>query len=276
MKVVIFGASGMLGRYVSSYLIQDNIEVIQVCRKDFEINLETNKKNIGKFLDNLSLEKDDVVINCSGLIKPQVDKYGQALSIMVNSLFPHLLAEYCEDRNHKMIHITTDCVFSGNKGKYSEIDAHDISDIYGRTKSLGEPKNCTVIRTSIIGEEIEQGRSLLEWVKANKGGKVNGFNNHEWNGVTCLQLAKIILEILKNKNYWSGVRHVYSGPINKFQLLELINKIYNLNILITETVAETSCDRTLDSVFNPNFNNPSLENQIIELLEYSSTLKCHK
>lgn len=273
MKVVIFGASGMLGRYVSSYLDREGMEVIEICRKDFEINLDKNLEKISNFLSSLSLETGTLIINCSGLIKPQVDKYGEALSIMVNSLFPHLLSRYCEDNNHKMIHISTDCVFSGKRGNYTETDPHDVTDVYGRTKSLGEPKNCTVIRTSIIGEEIDQGRSLLEWVKANKGGTIDGFNNHNWNGVTCLQLSKVITEILRNKNYWSGVRHIYSNPVNKFELLKLINQSYNFGITITEVEAGTSCDRTLSSTFDPLFEIPSLREQIIEMRNYSEILK---
>ena len=272
-KIVIFGASGMLGRYVSSFFKQEGAEVIGVTRESFEINLETNKSSTSNFLDSLDLGEGDVVINCVGLIKPQVDKYGEALSIAVNSLFPHLLAQCCEEHKVKMIHVSTDCVFSGKKGGYSEISPHDVSDTYGRTKSLGEPKNCSVIRTSIIGEEVGQSRSLVEWVKSNKSGEINGFSNHKWNGVTCLQLAKTISEIIKTDSYWGGVRHIHSNTLNKFELLGAINRIYGLNITITEKEDANYCDRTMSSVFNPVFSLPSLEQQIIDMKEYSSTLE---
>lgn len=263
----------MLGRYVTSFLSKNgNFEVVPVSRGDFEISLETNKSSISDFLSSQGVECEDIIINCSGLIKPQVDKYGESLSIAVNSLFPRVLAEVCEEKGAKIIHITTDCVFSGTKGQYSEVDPHDVTDIYGRTKSLGEPNNCSVIRTSIIGEEIGQARSLVEWVKSNRGGAVNGFSNHKWNGVTCLQLAKTILEIINCEAYWKGVRHLHSNTLNKYELLCAINQIYELEIEITEKEDKNYCDRTMSSVFNPIASTPSLETQIREMKEYSPFL----
>ena len=149
-----------------------------------------------------------------------------------------------------MIHITTDCVFSGKKGNYIETDEHDITDVYGRTKSLGEPNNCTIIRTSIIGEEKGQSRSLVEWIKSVKNEEVNGFVNHRWNGVTCLQLSKVIEEIINNNLWWSGVRHIHSPNwVNKGQLVNMVSDIYDLNVTVNLVDTDERVNRTLSSIY---------------------------
>ena len=118
MKILILGSSGMLGKYVSTYLKTKHKDVICVDRSIFQIDLLTNKESVSHLLKSNLINENDIVINCIGLIKPQVDKYGTALSIVVNSLFPNLLADECFKSKAKMIHITTDCVFSGKKGNY--------------------------------------------------------------------------------------------------------------------------------------------------------------
>jgi dTDP-4-dehydrorhamnose reductase len=268
MKILILGSSGMLGKYMFSFLKTKYDNIYCTRRKDFEINTNTNSESISNVLKKYNINENDIVINCIGLIKPQVDKYGTTLSIIVNSLFPNLLAEECFKIKAKMIHITTDCVFSGKKGNYIENDIHDVSDVYGRTKSLGEPNNCTVIRTSIIGEEIGQKRSLVEWVKSNANKEINGFNDHFWNGLTCLQVAKVINEIIRNDKFWIGVRHIHSNKINKFELVSIINDIYNLNIKINNKKSENSCDRSMSSIYEIPFDIPNLKEQIEEMKNF--------
>ena len=194
MKIYVLGSKGMLGRYVSTYL-NDYYDVVNLSRDEVDAS-KVREEELRAKLHNLGIKKGDVVINCIGTIKPMVDALGDLNAIQVNSVFPRLLANVCEDMKVKLIHPTTDCVFTGLKGKYNENDIHDISDVYGRTKSLGEPNNCTVIRTSIIGEEVGQGRSLVEWIKSSSNTTVFGFTNHYWNGVTCLQFAKICEKII--------------------------------------------------------------------------------
>ena len=173
-----------------------------------------------------------------------------------------------------MIHPTTDCVFTGEKGSYIETDKHDISDVYGRTKSLGEPNNCTVVRTSIIGEEVGQGRSLVEWVKSNKNNNVFGFTNHYWNGVTCLEFAKICQKIIITNDYWLGVKHIHSNTLNKKELVELISNVYNLNISVTPKETPIMCDRSINSIHSTvkKMLIPTLEEQIKEMKEFSEKL----
>jgi len=258
----------MLGKYVSTFLKTQYNNIHCVTRSDFEINENTNSESINKLIQKYNINENDIVINCIGLIKPQVDKYGTTLSIAVNSLFPNLLADQCDQIKAKMIHITTDCVFSGKKGNYIETDVHDVSDIYGRTKSLGEPSNCTVIRTSIIGEEIGQKRSLIEWIKSNANKEVNGFDDHFWNGMTCLQVAKVINQMIKENNFWTGVKHIFSNKVDKYELVNIVNSVYNLNIKINKKNSGNYCDRSMSSIYQNNFNIPNLETQIEEMKQF--------
>lgn len=109
-----------------------------------------------------------------------------------------------------MIHPTTDCVFSGKKGGYVETDVHDELGSYGMSKSLGEPVGCTCIRTSIIGRELFNKKSFLEWVISNNNGTISGWSNHMWNGITCLEYCGVIEKIINEHLFWSGVKHIYS------------------------------------------------------------------
>jgi len=272
MKIFVLGSTGMLGKYVDSYF-NARYDTISLSRKDINAAEMTEVVLYDK-LFQYGLSKGDVIINCVGAIKPIVDKLGDLNAIQINSVFPRILANVAVKCGVSLIHPTTDCVFAGTKGGYTETDAHDIKDVYGRTKSLGEPLNCTVIRTSIIGEEVNQSRSLVEWVKSQDNKNAFGFTNHIWNGVTCLQFAKIC-EIIINKNlYWHGVKHIYSNNITKYELLNLIASIYNLNINITAKEAEEHCDRSLSSNFNfcKDLNIPNLETQIKEMKNFSKTL----
>jgi dTDP-4-dehydrorhamnose reductase len=168
-----------------------------------------------------------------------------------------------------MIHITTDCVFSGKHGNYNENAIHDEINDYGMSKSLGELCKATIIRTSIIGEELMNKRSLLEWVKSNQGKEINGFTQHFWNGVTCLQLAEIIYKIIKDELYWEGVRHIFSPKsVSKYELINMINEVYNLNITVIPQETQ-KIDKTLKTIYDTNdlFNIPELKEQIIKLID---------
>ena len=182
MNIFVLGSNGMLGRYVSTFLSKEN-NVINLTRNELDAETVAEEDITNILVDN-KYSSGDVIVNCIGMIKPQVDKLGTVAAIKVNSLFPHSLANVGEKIGAKVIHITTDCVWSGQDGNYTEDTPHDALDVYGKTKSLGEPENCTVIRTSIIGEEINNGRSLVEWIKSQKDQSANGFPNHKWNGVT--------------------------------------------------------------------------------------------
>jgi len=272
MKIYIFGSTGMLGRYVSTYLSK-KFEVINISRKDIDVS-KTDYKDLRSTLISLNVNENDIIINCVGTIKPRVDELGDLNAILVNSVFPRILSDVCEDLKIKLIHPTTDCVYSGKKGKHNEDDVYDVYDVYGMSKALGEPKNCMVIRTSIIGEEVNQGRSLVEWVKSQKNGQAFGFTNHFWNGVTCLQFSKIIEKIISENMFWIGTKHIHSDTLNKLELVSIINDVYNLNITILPKETSSICDRSLSSKFNNNIKLkiPSLKTQIEDMKEFSLIL----
>lgn len=271
MKIYILGANGMLGRYVSKYLGQ-YFKTIEVNRDKIDAS-SVSQNSLNSKLYHLGIEPDDVVINCVGTIKPRVHELGDTNAILVNSVFPRLLANTCDMYGAFMIHPTTDCVYSGLKGAYTESDKYDVSDVYGMSKAMGEPSNCTIIRTSIIGEEVNQKRSLVEWVKSNANNMVFGFTNHYWNGVTCLQFAKICHEIIKKQLFWNGVKHVYSNTLNKKELIETISEVYGLNVKVTPKETVTMCDRTLSTNQPPMFTIPTLKEQIIEMRDFYEKLK---
>jgi dTDP-4-dehydrorhamnose reductase len=269
MKIYILGNKGMLGNYVYSYL-KGYFDVVPLNRDQFDAS-SVNDAKLKKLFVNI--KPKDVVINCIGAIKPQVDKLGDINAIKVNSVFPLVLSNFLEKKNVSLYHITTDCVFSGLKGKYVETDIHDVSDVYGRTKSLGEPKNCSVIRTSIIGEEKGTKRSFVEWVKSENGKEVNGFINHFWNGLTCLELAKILKHFIEKNIIWSGVKHLYTpNDYSKYKMVDMVSKIWNVKLKIKKVKAGVPCDRTLRTIYPIILKIPNLEKQLKEMKKFSPKL----
>lgn len=265
MKIILFGSTGMLGKYILNVL-NKYYKVICILRNDYDIKSDSNLK-----LETLLkiLKENDVVINCSGLIPHNSDNENNLRDyIKINSIFPNTLINICNKFKCNVIHITTDCVFSGLIGSYNENDKHDSSTYYGISKSLGENENATIIRTSIIGEELHNKKSLLEWIISNKNKIINGYTNHFWNGVTCLTLAKIIKKIIENNLYWKGIRHIHSqDSVSKHELCRYINKIYNLNITI-EKVKKNYKNLTLTSIYDKIFEIDTIYNQLIEQREY--------
>ena len=274
MNIYILGASGMLGRYVSTYFKTNGFNVIDINRDKLDASNVTQIELHAK-LFHLGLKKDDVIINCMGTIKPRIDALGDLNGIIVNSVFPRFLANVSEIVGSHLIHPTTDCVYSGLKGSYNEDDKYDVSDVYGMSKAMGEPSNCTVIRTSIIGEEVGQGRSLVEWIKSSANQTVNGFTNHHWNGVTCLQFAKICEQIITTNDYWMGIKHLHSNVLDKKQLVETVSEVYGLNLTVIPKETQLKCDRSISTIYPDNlvkFNIPTLKEQIIEMKEFSAKL----
>jgi dTDP-4-dehydrorhamnose reductase len=258
MKIYVFGANGMMGSYLHKYLktpipiVRNQIEATKIPLKDLYSQLSL-----------LGAEKNDVIINAIGITNKRKNEPIEFM--IVNAIFPKVLADYCENYGINLIHISTDCVFSGSKGYYKENDLPDDSAIYGISKSLGEPSNCAVIRTSIIGENRANNLDLLEWVRSHKDTVITGWVNHIWNGVTCLELAKVCEWIINNNFYWKGVKHIYSPTtVNKAELVEMINDVYGLNNQIEKTSAPVDCDRTLSSINPIPFAIPNLRTQIIE------------
>jgi dTDP-4-dehydrorhamnose reductase len=265
-KIIIFGANGMLGNYLSRYYSdRDNIKLIKIYRNDFEINVY-NLSFLEDFLCNIHIDKHSCIINCIGIIPQRETNIDSKNYYIINSIFPQHLSKLCNKYNTRLIYPTTDCVFSGEKGNYNELDFHDENNIYGISKSLGELGNATVIRTSIIGEEKENKKSFLEFVKNSKG-EINGWINHYWNGITCYEYCKIIDKIITENLFWEGVRHLYSPERkSKYELSCIIKNVYNLDIIIHKYKASENIDKTLSSIYDINniFKIKSLEEQIYE------------
>jgi dTDP-4-dehydrorhamnose reductase len=195
----------------------------------------------------LAVVRPNVVVNCIGVVKQDAAAKDPITSITINALFPHRLAQACSDMGARFIHVSTDCVFSGRKGHYSEDDPADAEDLYGRTKLIGEigGENCLTIRTSMIGRELEGAHGLLEWFLSQEGKRVRGFNRAVFSGFTTNALAELLAEVISHHPALSGVYHVAAEPINKFDLLSLIKETYGLRVEI-EPDESFVCDRSLN------------------------------
>ena len=273
MTIYIFGSNGMLGNYIKLYLKQQKESVVCFTRNDLDVATVTYDK-LYQLFANYKINEGDIIINCVGIIPQSKDINDTNIRsyFFINSVFPNMLSTVALQYKMKFLHITTDCVFSGSKGKYLETDQHDETSVYGVSKSLGELSyNATIIRTSIIGEELKNKYSLLEWVRSHSRETINGFKNHYWNGVTCLQLSKIIDKIIKQDIWWQGVRHIFSPQsVTKCKLVEIINLEYSLENTINPIETNTTIDKTLDTIYDTNrlFNIPDIENQIREQVNY--------
>jgi len=259
MRIYVFGANGMIGRYVNKYL-KGSIAVTRHQVDALIIRMDLFQRQ----LDQLDIHEGDVVINAMGITNKRTREGWEFL--VVNSLFPRLLADYCEFIGAHMIHISTDCVYNGETGMYDELCAHDDESIYGITKSCGEPHNCIVIRTSLIGETPNGSTDLLEWVRGHKNEKIHGYIDHIWNGITCLQFAKICEQMINEREFWQGDRHIYSPrAVTKAELVTMINEIYGLGNEVVLTNSERAINRTMTSLYEiSRFNIPDIREQIIE------------
>ncbi len=221
--------------YLKLFSSEKIFELIDVC----------NFEKVGEILTNL---KPDVVINAVGIIKQMPTSKDVINTLTINSIFPQKLGQTAGKLNYRLITISTDCVFDGKKGNYTEEDVSDAVDLYGKSKNLGEVtgENCLTLRTSIIGREIETSHSLIEWFINNRGGRVKGFKKAIYTGFPTIILADIIGNIIENFPDLQGLYHLSSEPINKFDLLKLVKKAYKLRITI-EADEDFEIDRSLDS-----------------------------
>ena len=284
MRILILGGGGMLG-HKTFQVLKERFETYGTFRSrdgawgkypiyrniDARFTIAgVDAMEFDSVINAFSLVKPDVVINCIGIIKQKKEAKDPIISISVNSLFPHRLAELCQLSETRLIHISTDCVFSGKKGNYSEDDISDAEDLYGRTKYLGEVNSsgCLTIRTSIIGWDFVNQSALLEWFLRNRDGTINGYVNAIYTGFPTQTLARIIGDLISDYPELSGLYQISSDPINKFELLSRINKTMNLNIkVIPEKTFK--CDRSLNSLKFRNDTEyiiPSWDSMISELV----------
>jgi dTDP-4-dehydrorhamnose reductase len=264
MRILILGGNGMLGHKIWQVL-KERYDTWITVRKGHRVYAEYGLFDPNRIFGDVFVEdidsvsraiatvRPDVVINAIGIIKQVPAASDIISSLTVNSLFPHRVATLCQISGTRFIHISTDCVFSGRKGeRYLESDIPDADDLYGRSKLLGEVHvngNLT-LRTSLIGRELETTNGLLEWFLNNRGGRVQGYTNSIFSGLPTIVLAQIIAEVIEKHADLSGVHHVSSEPISKYDLLGLIRDAYHIPIEI-EPLPDIRIDRSLDA---SNFN----------------------
>ena len=266
----------MLGHMVYFYLYKNSPFKIYDLSQKKKLNNSTiicDVRDNKKFISILKKVKPDIIINCIGiLIKGSNDNNEN--EIYLNSFFPHFLSNFSRKINSKVIHISTDCVFSGKKGNYNELDFKDADDIYGRSKSLGELNNSNdlTIRTSIIGPEIKKKtEGLFHWFM-NISGKLNGYNNVYWSGVTTLELSKIIYFFIIKNN--SGLINISNGKkINKYDLLNLIKKVFKKNDVSISKDKSKKSDKSLVSLKEKSYKIKSYKEMINELYIYMKDYK---
>ena len=256
MNHFVFGSNGMMGKYFCSM----SKHVVVFTRKDYDI-----RENNIEILKNKGVKDGDVLLNFAGAVKQR--KFSISDYVYINSLFPHQLEEVSKKLKCKFIHLTTDCVYDGLLGSYKEDHEHTCVDWYGNSKSLGEPQQSCCIRTSIIGLKSAGNVSLLDWFYNCQDEQIKGFSNHFWNGVTCLELSNIILQIIKENSFWIGSRHIFSNSVSKYELLKMYNEIFNLNKNLICSYSKNKCDRTLASNFNDTIPK-TIYTQLQELKKY--------
>jgi dTDP-4-dehydrorhamnose reductase len=259
MKVLVLGASGMLGSAMVRVLSEDaGLEVIGTVRsagakrffdksvaERFLIGVDV--ENPDSLADAMAQVRPDVVVNCVGVVKQLAQADDPLRVLPINSMLPHRLAKWCALGGARLVHISTDCVFAGTKGRYLETDVSDATDLYGKSKYIGEvhSDNAITLRTSIIGHELQHPHSLVDWFLA-QGASCRGYRKAIFSGVPTVVLAQLVRDLIIPRAALSGLYHVAAEPINKFDLLTLIKDVYGKQI---EIVPDDTLviDRSLDA-----------------------------
>lgn len=259
MKILVLGASGMLGSAVLRTLSE---------KEDWDVFGTVRSSSAARFFSTAIAErlvagcdvenhdalvkvfhriKPDVVVNCIGLIKQAADADDPLLALPINSLLPHRLAALCELGNARLIHISTDCVFNGSRGGYKEEDLSDATDLYGKSKFIGEvySPHTVTLRTSIIGHELQTSHGLVEWFLSQET-QCSGYTRAIFSGLPTVTLAQLIRDIIIPRGDLSGLYHVAAKPISKFDLLNLVAKIYGKSIAILSD-DNLTIDRSLNA-----------------------------
>ncbi len=260
MKALVLGGEGMLGHKVfqtlrerfpdtactiRGFLAEPFYRKIDLFRAEGVID-GVDAADFPSLARTLRDAAPEVVVNCIGIVKQREEAAAPIPSIALNALLPHRLAQLSREWGGRLIHFSTDCVFSGRRGGYVEGDPSDAEDLYGRTKYLGEvaADNALTLRTSIIGRELDHFRSLLEWFLAQRGRRVSGYTRVVWSGVTTNLLARIVGDLVADRPGLSGLYQVASRPVSKHDLLCMIRDAFRVDVEIVPDARE-ACDRSL-------------------------------
>ena len=252
---MILGADGMIGHKISMTLQNTSHKLILNSRNSCKVlkkiipkasffNYDFLKHDILNLLEKV---KPELVINCVGLtIRRGADKLNDAIKL--NQELPHLIDRYCSSNVCKQVHFSTDCVFSGSKGNYSELDLPDATDNYGITKTGGEvlSQNTLTIRSSMIGREIFNKTELLEWILRKQNQTIDGFSRVIYSGVTTIYMASLVTKIISRNQFLTGLYNISSPPVSKFELLNKLNDKFELGLVIKENNL-TKLNKSLNS-----------------------------
>ena len=258
MRILVLGGDGMLGHQLLRQW-RDRHEVRVTLRLGLDayqhlslFNIEnsfdcvdaSNTERIGNILRSW---QPAAVVNAIGVVKQRDDANKHIPSLEINALFPHRLAELCGAAESRLVHVSTDCVFSGRKGSYTEDDPCDVQDIYGMTKFLGELGNGEGItfRTSIIGLELTRKSSLIEWFLS-QGGSIRGFRKAIYSRLTTMEMSRVIERVLASYSELTGLWHIASRPIDKYTLLKMLAEKLGRTDVTIEPYDDFVCDRSLD------------------------------
>ncbi len=278
LKILVLGSTGLIGHQVFNYLIKtEKYEMYNVSYRK-KLNHDTilcDVRNQDEFIEIVKSISPDVIINCIGILIQGADLDPEN-AIFINAYFPHKLMSLADEQNSKLIHISTDCVFSGSKETpYVEKDFKDGKDTYAKSKGLGEiiNKNHLTLRTSVIGPELKRdGEELFHWFMS-QNGEINGFTKAIWSGVTTLILAKVVDWAIQFKI--TGLYHVTNNKsIDKFTLLNLIKKYTKKNILIHPFDKKVLNKSFIDTRKELNFQIPTYDEMIKEMIFQARNEKC--
>jgi dTDP-4-dehydrorhamnose reductase len=259
MRVLVLGGTGMLGHklwQVFSKRFDTWATVRSISKAAIKARIFDPKKlvenveasNFDSVINAIAALRPDVVVNAIGVVKQNSLAKDRVTSITINSLLPHQLAAATHTNGARLIHISTDCVFSGSRGGYMEDDYADAEDLYGRSKLLGEvtANECLTLRTSIIGPELGTCHGLLEWFLSNRGEVLRGYTQAIFSGFPTVIFANILVDIIANRPNLRGLYHVSADPVSKYDLLCLLRNTYEMSVQI-EPCSDVRIDRSLDS-----------------------------
>lgn len=258
MRILVFGSGGMIGHKLTQVFAQ-RAEVWATVRSAPQVvshftGVPTSRlinsldaTDPGQVAESLDRARPDVVVNAVGLIKQSPQISDGLLTQRLNVELPHQLSRECVKRGVRLVHFSTDCVFSGRTGNYSEVDTPDADDAYGRSKAKGEVlgPGALVIRTSTVGREITGFHGLLEWFLSHPPGAVPGYSRAIWSGFPSVTLANLVLDILESQPDLTGLYNLASLPVNKFQLLSWLSEAFG-GAWQVQQLPEPELDRSLD------------------------------
>lgn len=259
MRILVLGGTGMLGHKLVQVLGEEH-DVFMTIRSAYESVADYGIFDSDRTIPDFNAQKEvpirraiefsepNVVINAIGVVKQRPEVENVVETVTLNTVLPHMCAKLALEYGFRFINISTDCVFDGKRGNYSESDPPNAEDLYGQSKHWGEvsAQNCLTLRTSIIGRELGRSQGLIEWFLSNRGGSVRGYSNAIFSGFPTILFADIIKVLVSGYNDISGVYHVSSEPIDKYRLLCLANDSYGAKIKIEKSY-ELKIDRSLDS-----------------------------